>query len=217
MSVLDNLTARPPRLEDVRPERRWTIAEFERLIDAGFLREGGPEFLWNGKILTPMSEHPPHILALDALFERLLLRLGSVDWSIRQDHPLDLREHYQPQPDIVVARGPRRDYAARQPRPEDVALLVEVADSSYPLDSGVMLREYAAARIPLYWIVNLGARRVEVYRNPRGAGDDATYDAPLLYNLVDEVPLELVPTAGAATRAYPPIPVRDIIGDAIRG
>jgi Putative restriction endonuclease len=215
LAAVSSPTDLPP-LEDVCPERRWTIAEFERLLSAGFLREGGPEFLWNGKILTPMSENPPHVLALDALFERLLLALGSADWSIRQDHPLDLREHYQPQPNVAVARGPRRNYRDRQPRPEDVALVVEVSDSSYPIDSGVMLREYAGAGIAIYWIVNLAACRVEVYLNPRGAGDHATYDPPRLYGLDDAVPLRLSPGAGLAERVYPPIAVREILGDTLR-
>ena len=200
-------TGRGPR------ERRWTIAEFERLMDCGFLREGGPEFLWDGKILTPMSEYPPHIHAFDALLRRLFLRLDEAEWSVRPGHPLDLREHYQPQPDIVVARGPSAHYLGRQPGPLDVALLVEVADSSYPEDSGEMLREYARAGIAQYWIVNINARRIEVYKDPQLLGEAGAYASSTFYGPDAEVPLVLALAPGQPERAYPAIPVREILRD----
>jgi hypothetical protein len=211
------LTAPPRPLFVPYTERRWTIAEFERLIGAGFFMEGGPEYLWDGKIVTPMSEYEPHIIALDSLLEQLRARLSPADWWVRQDHPLWLREHYMPEPDIVVARGSLRDYAGRRPVPTDVALLVEVGDASYPFDAGKKLRQYATARIAPYWIVHLEARRVEVYTNPQGADETATYDPPVFYNLGDSVPLGLVRVVGEAEVVYPPIPVLEILGDAIGG
>jgi Uma2 family endonuclease len=49
-----------------------------------------------------------------------------------------------------------------------VALLVEVSDTTYLKDSGVKLRKYAAMKIPVYWIVNLSERAVEVFTQASG-------------------------------------------------
>jgi Uma2 family endonuclease len=74
-----------------------------------------------------------------------------------------------PEPDRCVVRGTIRDYARRTPEPGDIALIVEVADSSLSDDRTQALL-YAQSRIPVYWIVNLVDRQVEVYSNPRPDG-----------------------------------------------
>ncbi len=73
-----------------------------------------------------------------------------------------------PEPDICVARGDARTYLTRHPTAADCALVIEVADSSLLRDQRDKTRIYARAGIPLYWIVNLPDRRVEVYSNPTG-------------------------------------------------
>ncbi len=71
-----------------------------------------------------------------------------------------------PEPDISVVRGQSRDYV-EQPRPEDVPLVVEVADKGrLAIDRGDKRVSYAGGRIPVYWIVNLVDRQVEVYTDP---------------------------------------------------
>lgn len=67
---------------------------------------------------------------------------------------------------MPAARGARRDYADRHPGPNDIALVVEVADDSLSRDRGVKRALYARAGIAVYWIVNL--RTVEVFAGPSG-------------------------------------------------
>jgi len=85
---------------------------------------------------------------------------------VRVQDPIELPAlESEPEPDLVWAK-PRR-YWKRNPRPEDVLLVVEVADSSLVKDRGIKLELYAEAEIPEYWIVNIPDSSVEVYRGPR--------------------------------------------------
>jgi Uma2 family endonuclease len=77
-------------------------------------------------------------------------------------------ERSEPEPDLAVVRGASLDYEDRHPEPAEVALVVEVAESSLTSDREIMGQIYAAAGIPVYWIVNLRGRSrfVEVYTRP---------------------------------------------------
>jgi Uma2 family endonuclease len=68
----------------------------------------------------------------------------------------------EPEPDVSVASGDIEDYADRHPGPADLAMVVEVAASSVSVDRQ-MADVYGPAGIPVYWILNLKARQVEVY------------------------------------------------------
>jgi Uma2 family endonuclease len=96
-----------------------------------------------------------------------------------------------PPPDAVVLCGPEATYGSRWARAADVALLVEIADSSYARDSGVKLRRYAGSRIPVYWIVDLNRRLVEVRTLPTGKGKQAQYAQCDVYQESDSVPVRL--------------------------
>ena len=78
-------------------------------------------------------------------------------WFVNKEHRLELGR-WRPLADVVVLRGPDAIYGTRLARADDVALLVEVADTSYAKDSGPKLRRYATFRIPVYWIVDLNRR-----------------------------------------------------------
>jgi Uma2 family endonuclease len=90
-------------------------------------------------------------------------------WVVRSDKSVRLPPNSKPEPDDVVARGEIRDYTDHSAGPADVALIVEVAFSSL-IEDRVQAGVYAAAGIPVYWIVNLVERQTEVYsdRSPTG-------------------------------------------------
>ena len=87
--------------------------------------------------------------------------------------------------------GPKAIYGTRLARADDVALLVEIADTSYAKDSGPKLRRYATFRIPVYWIVDLNRRIVEVRYQPFGKGKQAGYARCDTYLEHDHVPVVL--------------------------
>jgi Uma2 family endonuclease len=76
----------------------------------------------------------------------------------------------EPQPDLAVLK-PRADfYAAHHPNPEDVCMIIEVADSSVEKDRSLKIPLYAQASIPECWLVNLNEQYVEVYTEPAPKG-----------------------------------------------
>ncbi len=70
----------------------------------------------------------------------------------------------------MVARGTRRDYLVRHPEPADIALVVKVSDTTYQRDRYEKFPAFARAGIPVYWIVNLARRCIEVYTHPSPEG-----------------------------------------------
>src|SRR5262249_29907020 len=95
--------------------------------------------------------------------DRLLNALAQGRFSVRIQLPIVLSDDTEPEPDAaVVALG---DYEAEHPR--TALLIIEVADTTLQKDRG-KIAVYASAGIPEYWIVNLGARTVEVYTAPDG-------------------------------------------------
>ena len=172
-----------------RAARRWTGEDLDRMIDAGIVREGTNAYLWDGEIIEPMAEDQPHYLAAKNLRKLLEARFPEAEWSVNPSQPVDLREGFRPQPDLVVLRGPDANFAGRgnRPRASDVALLVEVSGSTYADDKGEYLREYARAAIPQYWIVNLAGRCVEVFTEPVAA--EGRYGACRVFGAGESVPL----------------------------
>ena len=143
----------------------------------------------HGEIIEPTTEDQPHYLAVKNLRKLLEARFPDDAWSVNPSQPVDLREGFRPQPDLVVLRGPDAQFAGRgnRPRAADVALLVEVSGSTYADDRGEYLREYALAGILQYWIVNLRVRSVEIYTEL--VAGEGRYEAQGMYGPGEHVPL----------------------------
>ena len=88
-------------------------------------------------------------------------------------------------------RGSPRDYAASRVGPGDVALVVEIAESSLRFDQTKMKTVYARAGIPVYWIVNVVDGRIEVYTDPTGPDSNPDYRGRAEFGPEVEVPLVL--------------------------
>jgi Uma2 family endonuclease len=86
-------------------------------------------------------------------------------------------------------RGDTRQYLDRHPGPQDLALVVEVADTTLQRDRELKKRLYASAGIPVYWLVNLPERQIEVYTEPQGSARQADYQQQRVYTPQDEIPL----------------------------
>ncbi len=187
----------PPKAEpgtwQVLMERRHriTVDEYHRMIDSGAF---GPEprvELLEGVIVEKMSKNPPHNLTCDLIQHRLgrLLPPGYFH-SMATSMAIEDRDG-EPEPDTMVLRGDLRDYASRRRTPADVALVIEVADTSYDYNRQVKWVAYAAARVPVYWIVDVNRRRLEVHTDPTGEGETAVYARTQIFGPDDEVPLTL--------------------------
>jgi len=95
----------------------------------------------------------------------------------------------EPEPDVLVIQGNLRDYTERQPLAEEVALVVEVSDATLQRDRTLKLRVYAQARIPIYWILNLQDRQLEIHSDPGEADGKVTYRQTAIYHDSYDAPL----------------------------
>jgi Uma2 family endonuclease len=166
---------------------RLTVRQFLKMIEANLFREGDRVELLGG-VLCAMTTHDPHDFGVAQLAQLLRPRLPA-HWSLREEKSVQLGRFWRPVPDISVLKASLRAFARRSPQPQDIALLAEVADSTYLKDSGIKLRRYAHVRVPQYWIVHLDRRQVEVYREPYGRHSKAAYRILEFYTEDVEIPI----------------------------
>lgn len=161
--------------ESARPLRRFSLDEYHWLIEHGFFGEDDRIELIDGYLVQMSPIRPPHAFCVGQLHEAFLLQLGGRA-AVRSQQPVTLPgQTSEPEPDLALAVPPAQRYSARHPGPEDILLIVEVADATLPSDRTTKLRLYAEASISEYWIVNLVERTVEVHRRPHQSGRQAIY------------------------------------------
>lgn len=144
--------------------KRITAEEFRRMAQAGVFAEGERLELLEGDIIemTPISpEDARAVRILVSYLGPLTPRHAMLDVQ----NPLQLPGNTEFYPDVVLLR-PQPDHYRALPQAKDVLLVIEVAKSSVRYDSSAKPRNYAAAGIPDYWMIDLGAQRVHAYRHP---------------------------------------------------
>lgn len=185
------------------PLYRLSVAQYHAMIDAGVFTEDDPIELLEGWLVTKMPKNPAHIYSTQ-MIKDILVRLLPQGWFVNSQDPFTAVDS-EPEPDAIVVRGDRRDYLTRKPFPEEISLVIEVADSSLRQDRTVKKRLYAAWGIPIYWIINLVDNQIEVYTEPTGAGRKATYQQEQIYGANDEVPVVI------DGRSLATIPAKEIL------
>lgn len=197
----------PHYLDDVpAPLLRVSVLAYQQMIAAGvFAADEGVELL-DGYLVRKMARNAPHDQSVE-LVQAELLRRVPAGWRVRVQSAIVLPTS-QPEPDLVVARGEIRQRPARHPEPSEIGLVVEVADASLATDHDVKLPLYAAANIPVYWIVNIPERVVEVYTDPTGPRRNPGYRTRRDYRDSDEIVIALddhalAPVAAADVQPEP--------------
>jgi Uma2 family endonuclease len=140
---------------------RWTCEQFHNLGDAGVF-EGQSVILVDGEILDMPNPNPPHDTGVTLTMYKLLdvFRVGHF---LRVQTGLPTTLDTDPVPDLAVIAGSPRDFSTAHP--QTAALVVEVADSSLPYDSGGKSNLYAAAGIRDYWVLDVTGRQLLVFRD----------------------------------------------------
>ncbi len=170
--------------------RKFTLAEYHKMIETGVLVDGEPYELLEGYLVHKMSRGTPHDAAVQALYKRLL-RLLPAGWDVRGQSAVTLTGGSEPEPDFALVRGDENTYRTRHPGPADVGLLVEVSDSSLSIDRHDKGSIYAQNGVPVYWVVNVTDRQIEVYTRPSGTGDAAHYATRTDYPVGTAAPVVL--------------------------
>lgn len=149
--------------------RRFTVEEYYRMAEAGILAEDDRVELLDGEIvqMSPIgSRHAGTVARLSELLRDAVGKRALV-WV---QNPIRLSDTSEPQPDVCLLR-PREDYFTRShPRPQDVLLVIEVAETSLRYDREVKLPAYARARIPEAWLFDLEGDRLHQFRDPSEDG-----------------------------------------------
>ena len=147
-----------------RPHR-FTTADYHRMAEAGILNEDSRVELIRGQIVDMAPIGAPHFGMVNRL-TRLLPALLAGRGLVSVQNPVRLDDGSEPEPDVAVLKPRADDYESAAPRPEDVLLLIEVADSTLRDDRDVKIPLYAESGIAECWLVDVVGRAVEVYRQP---------------------------------------------------
>ena len=147
--------------------RRFTVEEYHHLGAIGFFAPDERVELIEGELIVMPPIGSRHAACVDRT-AKLLFRFNRDDLHIRVQGPVTIEPRSEPQPDILVLRGRTDFYVAGHPRPQDVYLAIEVADSTLAFDLGRKQRMYARAGIRELWVVDLQRDRIHVFRQPEG-------------------------------------------------
>lgn len=186
------MIANPPQLPllgTMAGFRRFSVPEYHRLTEIGVLTEDDNLELIEGYLVLKMSRNPPHDGTIQVVTDSIKLPLPST-WCLRVQSAVTLPDS-EPEPDIAVVRGTNRSYFSHHPAATDIGTLVEIADSTLLGDRADKGRIYARANVPVYWIVNLIDRQIEVYEQPSGPTAAPAFAKTTTYRVGDSVPLVL--------------------------
>ena len=166
-------TPPPPRTaptnapENALERHRRTLAEYRRPGETGTLAPAPRVEPIDGEIAGTTPIGPAHAAVVHLPDGRLARAVGDAA-IVRVRNPIELSERSEPEPDLALPR-PRTDhYRPARPRPADVLLVVEVADSTLARERDVKRALYARYGVPEYWIVDVGGERVTLFREPSG-------------------------------------------------
>lgn len=161
---------------DGEPEfriRPITVAEYGAMGEAGILGPDERLELVDGLLIVPPPQNALHASILMRMQVRLVARFGE-RVLLSQQLPIVVSDRSEPEPDFALIRWRDDYYVSAKATNADAFAIVEVADTSLRMDRGKKRTVYARAGIPEYWIVNVGAKQIEIHREPHG---DA-YPAP---------------------------------------
>jgi len=147
----------------------WTVERYHRALAASVLTPDDNVELINGELVPVTPSNPPHAYTITVLQNWLHAAVRPGEFSVRTQQPITLPPKSEPEPDLVLAKGPDARYRNRHPEAADVLLLIEVTDTTLARDRRRKLPQYAERAISEVWVVDLNAKAVTVHREPSGA------------------------------------------------
>jgi Uma2 family endonuclease len=149
--------------------------------------------LIDGELINKMGKNRPHVIHLNRLAAWLRRQFG--EEFVNQAAPTDVAPEdnptNEPEPDIIVLRRPESEIRRGNPQPQDVALAVEVSDSTLAFDRSAKARLYARAGIAEYWVLDINGRRMLVHRDPQGGA----YQSVVAYGETEKISPLAAPSA----------------------
>ena len=148
---------------------RFTVQQYYLMQEAGVFAKGDRYELINGEIreMSPISKkHAVCVARLTKNFER---KLGdqTIIWT---QNPIHLSDQSEPQPDLAILKLRDDFYASALPTPDDILLIIEVADSTIAYDRDVKAPLYAVNGISELWLFDVNQQIIEEYSQPSASG-----------------------------------------------
>jgi Uma2 family endonuclease len=150
------------------PRHRFTVAEIERMAEAGAFDEGPKVELLDGELVDVSPQGPEHAALHTWLGDRLAAAYPA-NVHVRRQCPMRAGARSLPEPDVAVVRGEIRDYLDHHPQGRDLVLAVEVSVSSQAIDRA-KAKIYGAAGVAVYWWLDVAARTLTVHEEPSPTG-----------------------------------------------
>ena len=150
-----------------RPLHKFTVDEYEQMVEVGILGEDDRVELILGEIIKMSPIGARHIACVRQTNRSCHRQLGD-EVFVHIQSPIRLPEHGEPEPDVSLVRPTYNQQ--HPPLPQDIHLVIEVSDASLEYDRTQKLPLYAAAGIPEAWLFNLIANRIERHTEPGSAG-----------------------------------------------
>jgi Uma2 family endonuclease len=148
---------------------RLNVSQYHQMSEAGILSENDKVELINGEIIEMSPIGRRHAACVDRI-NRLFSNILGIKVIVRVKNPIILNNLSEPEPDIALLQ-PRADfYESGHPQPQDICLLIEVADSSLEYDKDVKIPLYASSGISEVWLVDIYEQVIIVYRYPSESG-----------------------------------------------
>jgi Uma2 family endonuclease len=152
-----------------RTAHQFTVDDYYRMAETGVIKPGARVELLDGQIIDMMPIGPLHGGTVKSLIE-LFSEVAKKRYLVSAQDPVRLNDRSEPQPDLMLLKPKADKYKTRHPKPEDVYLIIEVADSTLQFDREEKIPAYGAAGIAEAWLVNLPEQKIEVYREPHYTG-----------------------------------------------
>lgn len=154
----------------ITPTRyRISVDDFHKMGEAGIFTEDDRIELIEGELIEMAPIGGPHMNVVNKLTRLLVTAVGD-QGVVSIQNPVILPPYSEPQPDVTILKPGFDNLAAGVPRGSDVLLLIEVADTALAYDRGRKLPLYAQHGVSEIWIVNIAAKRLEIYGEPGPSG-----------------------------------------------
>ena len=164
-TLLTNAPETPRPL--VPPRKRWTREQCAPLEASGLFERERLELV-DGELISKMGKNRPHVNTLALMLEWLQDVFGRR--FVNSEAPVDVSPEdnptNEPEPDLIVLNREYTSFRSGNPQPQDLSLVVEIADSTLTFDLTTKASLYARAGIVEYWVVDVERRRLIAHRDP---------------------------------------------------
>jgi len=149
------------------PRKRWTREQCAPLEASGLFERERLELV-DGELISKMGKNRPHVNASMLLLEWIQDTFGRR--FVNAEAPIDVgpddNPWSEPEPDLIVLKREYSNFKSGNPQPHDLALVIEISDSSLAFDLTTKARLYARAGIEEYWVLDVAGRRLIAHRSP---------------------------------------------------